>query len=69
MTDTPRNEPYYVVNQNEGTDTLHRDPREVCNVDDAVGRTTVDAATGKALETSGDIRLCRHCYPATETAG
>lgn len=58
-----RREPYYVLNRNEGTDTLHRDPREVCNVDDADGRSTLDLTTGAALEKSGDIRLCRHCYP------
>jgi hypothetical protein len=54
---------YYVLNQNEGIDTLHRNPREECNVDDVVGRSALDETTGKALEESGDIRLCRHCYP------
>lgn len=54
-------EPYYVINRNDGEDTLHRDPREVCNVDDAEGRQTLDTATGTALEASGDVHLCRHC--------
>jgi len=56
-------EPYYVLNRNDGEDTLHRNPREECNVDDVDGRSTLDAVTGKALEESGDIHLCKHCIP------
>lgn len=56
-------EPYYVLHRNQGTDTLHRNPREECNVDDAEGRATIDVRTGQALEASGDIRRCGHCYP------
>lgn len=59
-------EPYYVLNRNDGVDTLHRNPREECNVDDIEGRDTLDLVTGRALETSGDIAKCRHCYPETE---
>jgi hypothetical protein len=55
--------PYYVLNRNDGVDTLHRDPREECNVDDIEGRDTLDLVTGRALERSGDIRKCGHCYP------
>lgn len=61
-----RREPYYVVNRNpDGADVLHRDPREACNTEasEMKGRQTIDATTGAALETSGDIRLCLHCYP------
>lgn len=54
-------EPYYVLNKNDGVDTLHRDPREECNVDDAEGRSMLDPTTGRALEESGDIHLCGHC--------
>jgi hypothetical protein len=54
-------DPYYVLNRNEGEDTLHRNPREECNVDDIEGRDTLDPTTGYALEKSGDIRLCQHC--------
>lgn len=61
-------EPYYVLNKNDGVDTLHRDPREQCNVDDADGRTTIDAITGAALEASGDIHLCGHCITMEEPA-
>lgn len=57
----PPSEPYYVINRNDGTDTLHRNPREECNVDDAEGRQTIDPTTGAALEKSGDIHLCGHC--------
>lgn len=61
-------EPYFVINRNEGTDTLHENPREECNVDDAEDRATVDAKTGEALKASGDIRLCRHCIAGDEPA-
>lgn len=59
-------EPYYVINRNEGEDTLHRNPREECNTDEIEGRATVDPLTGAALEKSGHIRLCRHCYPVEQ---
>ena len=61
-------DPYYVLNRNEGTDTLHRNPRESCNVDDIEGRATLDPTTGAALEASGDIRLCSYCYPKEDPA-
>lgn len=54
-------EPYFVLNKNDGIDTLHENPREECNVDSATGRTTLDPQTGAALKASGDVRLCRHC--------
>lgn len=57
---------YYVINQNDGIDTLHRNPREECNIDDAEGRSTLDAKTGQALEESGDIHRCGHCYTDQE---
>ena len=58
-------EPYFVLNRNEGTDTVHRNPREECNVDDAVGRQTIDPDTAEALLNSGDAVRCRHCYQET----
>jgi hypothetical protein len=61
-------EAYYVLNRNEGVDTLHRNPREECNVDDVEGRETLDVTTGAALEASGDIRLCQHCIKETPNA-
>ena len=60
-----RRDPYYVLNVNDGMDTLHRDPREVCNVDDAEGRQTIDATTADALLLRGDARQCEHCYGPT----
>ena len=60
-------QPYYVINRNpKGGDVLHRNPREECNQDDADGRQKVDPSTGKALEKSGHIRLCGHCYNTEE---
>jgi hypothetical protein len=53
--------PYYVLNRNDGVDTLHRNPREQCNVDDAEGRDTLDTITGDALMRTDDIHKCGHC--------
>lgn len=55
-------EPYYVLNQNEGIDTIHRNPHEECNTDDADGRQTIDAETADAMLTRGQARRCGHCY-------
>ncbi len=62
MTDK-RREPYYVLNVNDGMDTLHRDPREECNLDDADGRQTVDAVTVDAMLSKDQARRCAHCWP------
>jgi len=59
-------DPYYVLNRNDGVDTLHRNPQELCNTDDVEGRDSLDPVTGLALEKSGDIHLCGHCYPQEE---
>ncbi len=61
MTDE-RREPVYVLNRNEGTDILHRDAGERCNVDDSQGRQAIDAETADALLTNGSAVRCRHCY-------
>ncbi len=58
-----RRKPYYVLNINDGVDVLHRDPREVCNVDDAEGRQTIDFATADAMLTTDKVRRCAHCWP------
>ena len=55
-------EPYFVLNRNEGTDTIHRNPREECNVDDAEGRQTIDGDTADALLTMDTAVRCQHCY-------
>ena len=54
----------WVLNRNEGLDVLHPDPREECNVDDADGRTKVDAATGQAMLVAKSAILCSHCGEA-----
>ena len=59
-------QPYYVINRNDGIDTLHKNPREECNVDDAEDRESIDPKTGQALEASGDVHRCRHCIPQEE---
>jgi hypothetical protein len=59
-------EPRYIVNENDGIDTLHRNNSEKCNVDDAEGAKAVDPLTARALERGGHIRLCGHCYPKDE---
>jgi len=55
----------YVLNRNEGVDTVHRNPREECNTDDADGRETIDAETADALVTRGAARRCQHCQEET----
>ena len=52
---------YFVLNRNEGTDTVHRNPREVCNTDDADGREKIDAKTAASLIASGQAVPCGHC--------
>lgn len=54
-------EPYIVLNRNEGTDTVHRNPREECNLDDAEDRSVIDPDTAEALLKSGDAVRCQHC--------
>lgn len=63
MTDVQRPD-VYVLNRNVGIDTLHRNPSEVCNTDDAEDRQTIDEATALKLKLGGYARLCEHCYPA-----
>ena len=53
--------PYYVLNVNDGIDTLHKNPREECNVDDMDGRQVIDEATYLAKKRGGFDKLCRHC--------
>ncbi len=59
-----RREPYFVLNVNDGTDVLHRDPGERCNTqaDEMEGRQTVDAKTAEAL-------LAKIRHDAAVTAG
>ena len=58
----------FVLNVNpDGEDTIHRNPREECNTDDAVGRQTVDAKTAAAMIASGHARTCQHCMPQEAT--
>lgn len=54
-------DPYYVLNRNEGIDTVHRNPREECNVDDAEDRQTIDALTAIRLLDNEEAKPCRHC--------
>lgn len=60
----------FILNVNEGVDTVHRNPREECNTDQAQGRKNVDAKTAAALIASGEARACLHCglAPADDAA-
>jgi hypothetical protein len=53
----------YVLNVNEGIDTIHRDPLEQCNNDDAEGRQVIDEQTAIALVEGGTALRCQHCWP------
>ena len=61
-------QPYFVLNQNEGIDTLHRNPREECNADDVDGRQVIDTSTAESLMAGGHVRRCKHCNNPKETA-
>ena len=56
----------FVLNVNEGIDTIHRNPREECNTDDATDRSEVDAKTAAAMIATGQARACHHCIEQTE---
>jgi hypothetical protein len=51
----------YVLNVNDGVDTLHRNPREECNTDDAKGVEVIDPRSAVALMSKGTVALCQHC--------
>jgi hypothetical protein len=51
----------YVLNVNEGIDTLHANPGERCNTDDAEDRETIDESTALALKRSGTKHVCQWC--------
>ena len=59
-------EAYWVLNRNEGIDTVHRNPREACNTDDAEGRETIDALTAARLLQDNKARPCQHCLARQE---
>jgi len=57
----------YIINWNDGTDTIHRNPGfEECNLDDAVERAHVDAKTARAMVSSGHAKVCQHCKPLAD---
>jgi hypothetical protein len=51
----------FVLVQRDGTDTLHRNPREECNVDDAKAKSTIDEATALGLFRDPATKRCQHC--------
>ena len=51
----------YVLNRNEGIDTLHCNPGERCNTDDAKDRESIDESRALRLKAGGLARLCTHC--------
>lgn len=55
----------FLLNKNEGLDTLHRAEglTEQCNTDDARDKSNVDEMTAEALWLRGDAVLCKHCKP------
>lgn len=58
-------EPEFILNVNDGKDTLH-DPAhltENCNTDQIEGRRRVDPMTAEALLVNGDAVACEHCKP------
>ena len=58
----------FVLNRNDGIDTLHADPLEQCNQDDAKGRMVVDNDEADRLMAGGFVRRCGHCNPEPSTS-
>ena len=67
MAETFADSTRYVVVQRTGTDTLHINPREECNIDDADYVSTIDRATARSMalgistKSNAEARYCRHC--------
>jgi hypothetical protein len=57
---------YWVLNRNDGVDTIHRNPREACNTDDADGRQTIDALTAARMLEGKEAKACRHCLASDQ---
>ena len=53
----------YAINQQDGIDTLHRDPLPECRADH---KPDVDPETALRLIQGGYIRRCRRCFIPTE---
>src|SRR5688500_834524 len=57
----------YVLVQHAGADTLHINPREECNTDDADNLQTIDAATARSMALAAmtraevEVDFCKHC--------
>lgn len=57
-------EPRWVLNHNPGRKGIvHRNPREECNLDDALDRMNIDPDTAEALLKTGQADPCGHCKP------
>lgn len=57
----------FIVNWNDGIDTIHRNPGlEECNLDDAVERSHIDPRTAAQMIASGHAKACQHCLPLSE---
>ena len=52
----------YVLNVEDGIDTIHRNPGEQCNLDDSPDEEHVPEGTAKALIDGGSAERCGHCY-------
>jgi hypothetical protein len=51
----------YVVTRRDGVDTLHKNPREECNLDDTLADRQVDEFEAEAMLIEGAARPCQHC--------
>lgn len=57
----------FLLNRNDGIDTLHTEHGpEQCNRDDVEGRQVVDENTAMHLKAGGLVRICKHCEPLKE---
>lgn len=56
---------WVLVTRDDEADTLHRNPTEQCNTDDAAKKQTIDDVTALRLKLGGLVRPCKHCIEPT----
>lgn len=63
-------EEQYLLNINDGTDTVHRvrGLTENCNTDDIVGKQRIDRATANAMVAKDQAVWCQYCSKDREEA-
>lgn len=51
----------WVLVEQDGVDTVHRNAREECNLDDTASDQAIDFIAAERMLLSGDAVPCQHC--------